>query len=235
MGVLRCVDGSLLTVSAVPCHDRAGQPYDLTLQLTLDRQPFATVGQRCGPQLTALCDRVRSAIADPEQATCWPDPGDRFPVPRARLGPAGFRPGDREYFTLRSRDRGDPPGGGEVRCVLRSSAQWQAGQWTLSRRVVLEAWGDRGTGVRAVLTSAELVAFLDTVLNEPGSTGLDRLSPAAGKAGDQPGRISWPAWRPRGRVPDESARSRLPALRAAARNLAFAVGGAEARRSDVRR
>ncbi|HEX9065852.1 MAG TPA: hypothetical protein VF843_12140, partial [Streptosporangiaceae bacterium] len=242
VSVLRCVDGSLLGVAAVPCCDRVGLPYDLTLRLTLDRQPFATVGQRCRAPLATLSARVRAAIDDPDQASGWPDPDDRFPVPRARVAPSRLQPGEREYFTLRSRDRSDLPGGGEVRCVLRSSAQWHGGQWALSRRAVVEAWGDRGTGVRAVLTSAELVTFLDTVLSGQDGAMMARTPPAAGStaaAGDQAGRITWSSWRQprqqRGRVPDESARSRLPALRAAARNLAFAVGGPEARGSDVRR
>src|SRR6266700_2341779 len=229
MGELRCVDSSLLGVAAVPCRDRAGRPYDVTLRLVLDRQPFAIVGQRCGHQLAALAAQVQAAREDPAQQSCWPDPDDRFPVPGEAGGPAGspagFQPGEREYFTLRSRDRGDLPGGGEIRCLLRSSAHWlpaappparpaparpaparpgvggaasspggpvrspggpvrspggpvrspggpvpapggaAPGHWRLSRRAVLEAWGDSGTGVRAVLTSAELVTVLDTVLS----------------------------------------------------------------------
>lgn len=263
MGELRCVDGSLLGVVAIPCHDQAGQPYEVTLRLALDRQPFAVIGQRCGHQLAALAAEVQAARADPEQVSCWPDPDDRFPVPAdaiwsararpltaptaraansaqsaalpaawpqaARVGPgalAGFQPGESEYFTLRSKDREDLPGRGEMRCVLRSSAQWHSGatapcragpgHWQLSRRAVLEAWGDGGTGVRAVLTSAELVMFLDTVLSEPDGTALAGQPPAARAAVDQPGRPSWPAWRLRGRVPDGSARSCLPALRTAA-------------------
>jgi hypothetical protein len=96
---------------------------------------------------------------------------------------ADYLPGDHEYFALRSRDRGDPPGPGELRCVLRSSAVWLGdcagvghhratpriaasghGGWRLTRRAVIEAWGSCGVGVRAVLTSAELVAFLNTVV-----------------------------------------------------------------------
>src|ERR1017187_1599400 len=292
MGELRCVDGSLLGVAAIPCHDQAGRPYEVTLRLVLDRQPFAIVGQRCGHQLAALAARVQAAREDPGQACLWPDPDDRVPVPAdsGRLaggnparavqpagppdtspstsvgggtqhpsarsagaqdapgvlpGLASFQPGEREYFTLRSRDRGDLPGGGEVRCLLRSSAHWHSGSrtpdsnspgyWKLSRRAVLEAWGDSGTGVRAVLTSAELVTFLDTVLSEPDGTALAGTPPAAPATGDQPGRLGWPTWRPRGRVPDGSARSRLPALRAAARSVALAVGSPQARGSDVRR
>ncbi len=128
MGELRCVDSSLLGVAAVPCRDRAGRPYDVTLRLVLDRQPFAIVGQRCGHQLAALAAQVQAAREDPAQQSCWPDPDDRFPVPGEAGGaagsPAGFQPGEREYFTLRSRDRGDLPGGGEIRCLLRSSAHW---------------------------------------------------------------------------------------------------------------
>lgn len=188
MGQLRCVDGSLLGVAAVPCRDRLGQPYDLTLELVRDSQPFAIVGQRCGHQFASLAAEVQAAREDPEQVRSWPDPDDRFPVPgAARLGaPAAggpgeaamFEPGECEYFTLRSQDRADLPGNGEMRCLLRSTARWQAdtgmtsgvsrGHWRLRRRAVLEAWGERGTGVRAVLTSAELVAFLDTVLRETG-------------------------------------------------------------------
>src|SRR6266568_9569702 len=269
MGELRCVDGSLLGVAAIPCRDQAGRPYDVTLRLVLDRRPFAIVGQRCGHQLAALAAQVRAAREDPEQACCWPDPDDRFPVPGETGGRGGslsrLQPSEREYFTLRSRDRGDLPGGGEIRCLLRSSAHWHPGgpapgspapgssapggsapgctraggaapgYWRLSRRAVLEAWGDSGTGVRAVLTSAELVTFLDTVLSEPDG-GAPASSPSAVRTAEcQQGRLGRPTSRQRGRVPDGSARSRLPALRAAARSVALAVGNPQARGSDVRR
>ncbi len=221
MGALLCVDGSVLSVSAVNCKDRAGQPYEITLSLARDSVPFAAVGQRCGYQLSRLAECVAAARLDPEQAASWPDPDDRFPAPGAGDGQARRhgRPGaglghdDHEYFALRARDRGDLSGTGELRCVLlRSSAVWLGecagtgqhlqpdprsqsdqqvsggrgtagphalpaqrtwparppagghGRWRLSRRAVIEAWGAGGVGVRAVLTSAELVAFLDTVL-----------------------------------------------------------------------
>jgi hypothetical protein len=241
MGALRCVDGSVLSVQAVTCRDKAGQPYEITLNLTRDSRPFAAVGQRCGYQLSQLAAWIAAARLDPEQAAAWPDPDDRFPAAGGSPD-GGCLPGDHEYFTLRSRDRGDLPGAGELRCVLRSSAlwlgecmgtgprpqpgHWPAGQhapgrhlpgqhvpgqhapgqhvpgqhipgqhmagqhlpgqqapgqrawpsrhpagghgrWQVTRRAVIEAWGSDGTGVRAVLTSAELVAFLDTVLTEP--------------------------------------------------------------------
>jgi hypothetical protein len=219
MGVLRCVDGSVLSVQAVACRDSAGQPYEITLRLARDSVPFAAVGQRCGYQFSELAERVSAARLDPEQAAAWPDPDDRFPG--ACGGPGtGRLPCDHEYFTLRSRDRGDLPGTGELRCVLRSTAVWHGectgtgyrreasshlqqphhgpyampwqriwharrpaggpGRWHLTRRAFIEAWGDDGIGVRAVLTSAELVAFLDTVLREPGNPETAGASASAG-------------------------------------------------------
>ena len=318
MGELRCVDGSMLSVTAVTCRDRAGQPYEITLNLARDSVPFAAVGQRCGHQLAQLADRVTAARLDPEQAATWPDPDDRFPSPApesaAKPGtgaghhPCSYLPGESEYFSLRSRDRVDLPGTGELRCVLRSSAVWMgdcvgtgrhgtgsqhglpgqhglptqhgagdqhaaghqllpgqhilpgqhvmAGQrglpgqrswpvaresaanrdrWRLSRRAVIEAWGAGGIGVRAVLTSAELVAFLDTVLTEPDS-GVPVGAEVAGakSARTQPDGVAVPFWRQRGRVPDGIARSRLSAIRAQARGGANASGDPSARRGDVR-
>jgi hypothetical protein len=216
MGVLRCVDGTVLTVVAVPCSDRAGTPYEVTLDLRRGRRPFASVGERCGFRLSQLAASVTAAREDPEQVRAWPDPDDRFPEPRPVTTEA-FRPGEREYFSLRSREPGDLPGSGELRCVLRDSAEWlggrgaqapgQAGGWRLSRRAVIEAWGADGIGLRAVLTSAELVTFLDTVLKEPvGGQACARAPAGAHAAGYELAGT-------RRRVPDGSARSRLPALR----------------------
>jgi hypothetical protein len=186
MGELRCVDGSVLTVTAQACSDRLGVPYEITLDLRRGRKPFASIGERCGFRLSQLAASVTAARADPAQAVAWPDPDDRFPAPE-------FRPGEREYFSLRSRERSDLPGSGEFRCVLHDSAVWlngqwpaggrghpgaagpgsgQPGGWSLTRRAVIEAWGADGIGVRAVLTSAELVTFLDTVLREPGGAAV---------------------------------------------------------------
>src|SRR5580700_6399417 len=127
MGALRCVDGSVLSVEAVSCRDRAGRPYEITLNLARDSVPFAAVGQRCGYQLSELAERISAARADPEQAAAWPDPDDRFPAPDGEAAgvstgpgpaeaPAGQVPGrdghaasylanDHEYFALRSRER----------------------------------------------------------------------------------------------------------------------------------
>jgi hypothetical protein len=234
MGELRCVDGSVLSVEAVTCRDKVGRPYEITLNLARDSVPFAAVGQPCGYQLSRLAERVTAARLDPAQAAAWPDPDDRFPAPvpaadqlpvsagpapgRAADPPTGpartgrgssgrradYLPGDHEYFALRSRDRGDPPGPGELRCVLRSSAVWLGdcagvgqqhratarmtatghGGWRLTRRAVIEAWGSGGVGVRAVLTSAELVAFLNTVVRGQ-ATGTEIPQARAVPAGER--------------------------------------------------
>jgi hypothetical protein len=198
------------------CSDRLGMPYEITLNLRRGRKPFASIGERCGFRLSQLAASVTAAREDPAQAVAWPNPDDRFPEP----GPPGspgrvwgpeFRPGEREYFSLRSRERSDLPGSGEFRCVLRDSAVWldehrpsrgrahpgavspgpsaavkpgsgQPGSWSLTRRAVIEAWGADGIGVRAVLTSAELVTFLDTVLTEPGGAAVAASASAAAKA-----------------------------------------------------
>ncbi len=147
MGALRCVDGSVLSVEAVTCRDRIGQPYEITLKLARNSVPFAAVGQRCGYQLSDLAALVSAARQDPLQAAAWPDPDDRFPSPDqdqlVAAGPddvpggrpasvraqhaghgSGGLPGDHEYFALRSHERFDLPESGELRCVLRSTAVW---------------------------------------------------------------------------------------------------------------
>jgi hypothetical protein len=289
MGELRCVDGSVLSVETVTCRDKVGRPYEITLNLARDSVPFAAVGQRCGYQLSRLAERVSAARIDPAQAAAWPDPDDRFPAPVvspldpspasgdpdpaspdagaeqrrpthvSSARPADYLPGDHEYFALRSRDRGDLPGSGELRCVLRSSAVWLGecagvhhhqrvtprpaaaghGGWRLTRRAVIEAWGSGGVGVRAVLTSAELVAFLDTVVK--GLAGVTPEVPQAREvpasdqsaAGTEPASSAMPHWRHRGRMPDGIARPRLPALRAQAGGGPVPPGDTAARRGDV--
>jgi hypothetical protein len=253
-----------LTVTAVACSDRLGTPYEITLALRRGRKPFASIGERCGFRLSQLAASVTAAREDPAQAVAWPDPDDRFPEPGQRAGQPGspgllsrpeFRLGEREYFSLRSRERSDLPGSGEFRCVLRDSAEWVDEQrpsgrrghpdavrpgsgWSLTRRAVIEAWGADGIGVRAVLTSAELVKFLDTVLREPGGAAVAASASAGAKAtaaGMTRASIGRSAWPQRGRVRDESTRSRLLALRAQNRSVAFAAGDPPARRGDVRR
>lgn len=184
------MDGSSLTVIPVPSLDRGGTPYEITLELCRDGAPFGAVGQRCGYLLAEVAALLEMARADCSPvARRWPDPDDRFPEPplagavRAHAAActdaryAGMErqlPYEPELFALRSRDRGDLPATGELRCTVRTSSTWLAaqgcsglpGRWRVARRAVVEAWGSGGRGVRAVLTSAELSGFLACLLQE---------------------------------------------------------------------
>ena len=135
MGELRCVDGSLLGVAAIPCHDQAGRPYEVTLRLVLDRQPFAIVGQRCGHQLAALAAQVQAARDDPGQACLWPDPDDRFPVPAdsggcAESNPAGLvQPARFAARAVDQRLQSRPRGSWRVRRAERGPAGRDPAVW----------------------------------------------------------------------------------------------------------
>lgn len=148
--------------------DRGGTPYEVTLELRRDGDSFGAVGERCGYFLADLAERVRAARA--EDSPEWPDPDDRFPAP-----PDGTR--DPELFSFRYRDRGDVASTGELRCALRTSSVWLGGQgsasgrWRVARRAAIEAWGAGGRGVRAMLTSAELLGFLGDLLAEAERAG----------------------------------------------------------------
>ncbi|MEV5710029.1 hypothetical protein [Actinoallomurus sp. NPDC052274] len=183
MGELRCVDGSRLEVIMVPVRDRAGTPYEVTLELQRDGRPFGVVGERCGYLLATLARRVADARVDGSPvARAWPDAADRFPEPPAATDAVeGHRPVSREpeLFAFRRRDRGETPGTGELRCTLRTTCTWlsgpdhRGGEWRLSRRAVVEAWGPDGQGVRAVLTSAELADLLAALVVEARLVGAD--------------------------------------------------------------
>ncbi|WP_254716107.1 hypothetical protein [Actinomadura sp. WMMB 499] len=172
---LHCLDGSTLTVTPVPSLDRGGAPFEVTLELRRDGAVFGAVGERCGYFLADVAARLAAARADGSpQAARWPDPDDRFPgrdgAATRDLEPAATR--DLELFAFRYRDRGDVLSTGELRCTVRTSSLWvgrqqsAAGRWRVARRAVLEAWGAGGRGVRAVLTSTELVRFLDGLVVE---------------------------------------------------------------------
>ncbi|MGH3388662.1 MAG: hypothetical protein ACRDOO_07275 [Actinomadura sp.] len=45
------------------------------------------------------------------------------------------------------------------------------GRWRLARRAVIEAWGEGGWGVRAILTSGEFEGFLADLLIEAERAG----------------------------------------------------------------
>ncbi|MBB6546066.1 hypothetical protein [Nonomuraea rubra] len=157
MGGLRCVDGSYLTVTPVACTDSVGAPYEITLELHRDGTPYGSVGERCGHLLARLAHGVDEARQGRGAATRWADPDDRFP---------GEEP-DGELFSFRYLTRAGR-GGGELRCQLRTIPVWQPGpgEWRLTRRAYVEAWGATGVGMRAVLTSAELSVFVRQLVNE---------------------------------------------------------------------
>lgn len=169
----------------VPVRDRAGTPYEVTLELQVDGRSFGVVGERCGYSLATLARRVADARADGSPvARAWPDSADRFPEPAAATAPGASEDhcsGSREpeLFAFRRRDRADTPGTAELRCTLRTSYAWlsapdhHGGEWRLSRRAVVEAWGPEGHGVRAVLTSAELADLLTALVVEARLVGAD--------------------------------------------------------------
>src|SRR5258708_15572781 len=127
MGAVRCVDGSVLTVVAVACHDQTGTPYEITLDLRRGRKPFASVGERCGFRLSQLAASVTAAREDPQQAAAWPDPDDSFPEPGPQCGErggGGLGAREPKDFSRRSPDRSDLPGNGAIRVALLRSAEW---------------------------------------------------------------------------------------------------------------
>ncbi|GAA0949289.1 hypothetical protein [Nonomuraea longicatena] len=161
MGGLRCVDGSYLTVTPVACVDSVGTPYEITLELHRDGTPYGMVGERCGWFLARLARGVAQAREGRGHAALWPDPDDRFPEDEP----------DSELFSFRYRTRRGAVGGGELRCQLRTIPIWmpgpeRGGEWRLTRRAYLEAWGSGGVGMRAVLTSAELESFVGGLVDE---------------------------------------------------------------------
>ncbi|HVE62439.1 MAG TPA: hypothetical protein VNB94_01365 [Mycobacteriales bacterium] len=198
MAAVVCVDGSKLGVSPVPVVDRDGAPYELTLRLSRDDQPFGAVGERCGWFLAATAARLRAAGADGSaESEVWPDRDDRFSASaiegglRAWAGDQGlepdstwaqlerYMPRDRDLFVFRHRDPDDLISEGEIRCSVHSTKTWvdgagtarAGGRWQLARRAVLDAWGHGGEGLRAVLTAPQLVHFLDALLAEAAVLG----------------------------------------------------------------
>ncbi|MFI7618078.1 hypothetical protein ACIBP6_43345 [Nonomuraea terrae] len=158
MGGLRCVDGSYLSVTPVACTDSVGTPYEVTLELHRDGTPYGSVGERCGWLLTRLARGVDEARRGGGAARRWVDPDDRFPDEEP----------DSELFSFRYRTRAGVVGGGELRCQLRTIPLWQParGEWRLTRRAYVEAWGATGAGMRAVLTSSELSLFIGQLVRE---------------------------------------------------------------------
>lgn len=176
---LRCVDGSYLTVTPRVCADSVGVPYEVTLELYRDGSPYGVVGERCGHLLARLAEEVVAARA--ATGGRWADPDDRFPEINGEL------------FAFRYRTR-TAMVAGELRCHVRMLPTWlptgraadhhppagrfpPTGRWHLRRRAVVEAWGHASVGLRAVLTSGELAAFLGGLVAEAES-GLGGALPA---------------------------------------------------------
>ena len=189
MADVRCVDGSVLQVQPVPVLDRDGVAYEVTLALLRDGQPFGAVGERCGYFLAATAARLRAARA------ASIDPAGAFPVSAVEAGLRAwardegreveatwavlqrYLPRDRELFAFRSRDPDDLSSVGELRVLLEVQKHWAAGRngtagrWQLRPVADLRAWGSAGTGVRAVLGSDELTAFLDALVVDFAAVG----------------------------------------------------------------
>lgn len=174
---VRCVDGSVLTVQPVAVLDRDGAPYEATLRLLVDGEPFGEVGQRCAFFLDRAAQALRSAGEDGPVSTL--EAGVRRWAVDAELdagqvwhAAARFLPRDRELFAFLSRDPDDLPGHGELRARLCWERTWvpgvagARGHWRLGRRAVLEAWGGKGRGVRAELDEVALLPVLDALVAE---------------------------------------------------------------------
>ncbi len=74
---------------------------------------------------------------------------------------------------------------------MRSQRRWVdgdgPGRWRLAQRAVLDAWGDAGVAVRAVLAAPQLAAFLSALLHASRGVG------AGYGAGDDGARLRRPA------------------------------------------
>jgi hypothetical protein len=213
MAELTCLDGSRLDVRPEPVLDRRHVAYEVTLRLRRDGGDFGKVGERCGYFLAGVGDRLAAARADAASRPEWTladrfpasaaedavrawavERGDEPSATWAEL--SRYVPRDRELFAFRRRDPDDLASVGELRCVVRTEKSWvsagsaaapasplRRGQWRLARRAVLDAWGDAGVGVRAILDSSQLARFLAELLAEMAEVGArfeSGLLPAAG-------------------------------------------------------
>ncbi len=148
---MTCLDGRRLDLVAVPVLDRTGDPYESQLYLHLSGQPFGVVGERCRGVLVAAV--ARGLVSTQQDA-----------LRRAGLQ-VPHLPRDRELFALRSRDPDDLPGAGALRALLDVRRCYHRG-WQQREVVVLEAWGEDGTGVRAEMDPTAYLALLVATLAE---------------------------------------------------------------------
>jgi len=207
MATLTCVDASTLDVQPVMVVDRDAVPYELTLRMTRDGAPFGAVGERCGFFLAATVGRLRAAADETiDRQPRWADEDDRFPASSAEGGVRAwaadsgldadqtwaalqrYLPRERDLFAFRTRDPDDLATIGELRCSVRTQRTWEAGegvaggggQWRLARRAVVEAWGDEGAGVRAVVGAVDLRRWVTALLDEAAAMGCsyDAVEPS---------------------------------------------------------
>jgi hypothetical protein len=179
---LRCADGSMLTVRPVPVSGRDGAPYEVTLELLRDGVRFGDVGERCGYFLAATTARLRAA--QPEFPPSSLEAGVRSWAVDERIEPdvawmdlQHYLPRDRELFCFRARDPDDLATAGELRVTLEEQRTWLpardgvGGRWRIDCCAVVRAWGSRGVGVRAIVTSGELLSFLESLVDEFADVG----------------------------------------------------------------
>ncbi|MFI0432226.1 MAG: hypothetical protein ACH36H_03685 [Candidatus Nanopelagicales bacterium] len=207
MADVTCVDGQVLSVIPEAVLDRDDVPYEMTLRLSRDGEPFGVVGERCGYFLATVANRLSKAaeqsgpVADDGLGVVWGDPDDRFPPSSMESGVRAwaaerglppdeawaelmrYLPRERSLFSFRRRDPDDPARLAELRCSLRTSKVWVAtdergtGRWKLRERALLDAWGESGHGLRATLTAPELLAFLRLLLAQAGAIGIAYAEP----------------------------------------------------------
>jgi hypothetical protein len=192
-----CVDGSVLALLPVPKRDRRGAAYEVTLRLRRDGEPFGDVGECSGWLLSRTAEQLRAL-----QSAAGPDAyppsaydavldhglvgdGDRAVLRR-------LLPRDRELLCLRARDPDDGDPSGELRLWVREDRTWHAGgdgqrgRWSISARVVLDAWGGAGTGVRALLDGPALLGLLERLAEEAGADRADQDLQVGRSAADRP-------------------------------------------------
>ena len=179
MAVARCLDGALLGVVPVPVLGRDGVPYEVSLSLLRDGEAFGEVGERCGYFLAATAARLRAARAAGQpfpasslEAGVRAHAEDRgIDADDSWRGVRPYLPRDRDLFSFHARDPDDLTSVGELRARLVEERVWSEDAWALVSSVVLEAWGAGGVGVRALLTSDELLAFLEDLVQEFAAVG----------------------------------------------------------------
>lgn len=193
MAELRCADGSVLTVCPVPVAGRDGTPYEVTLELLRDGVRFGDIGERCGYFLASATARLRAAQPDFPPSSLeagvrsWAaDDGSDPDVAWKDL--QRYLPRDRELFCFRARDPDDLATTGELRVTLEEQRTWlpasdgARGRWRIDCCAILRAWGNGGIGVWAVLSSAELLGFLEALVGEFAAVGASYADEEDGAA-----------------------------------------------------